>query len=28
VRGDGIDLTVRVDALALEHDEALPRLLR
>jgi phosphoribosylformylglycinamidine synthase II len=28
VRGDEIDLTVRVDALALEHDEALPRLLR
>ena len=28
VRGVDIDLTVRVDALALEHDEALPRLLR
>ncbi len=27
VRGDGVDLTVRVDALALEHAEALPRLL-
>jgi phosphoribosylformylglycinamidine synthase II len=27
IRGNGVDLTVRVDALALEHDEALPRLL-
>ena len=28
VRGIDVDLTVRIDALALEHDEALPRLLR
>ncbi|CAA9461335.1 MAG: Phosphoribosylformylglycinamidine synthase, synthetase subunit [uncultured Solirubrobacteraceae bacterium] len=28
VRGAEVDLTVRVDALGLEHDEALPRLLR
>lgn len=27
LRGNAVDLTVRVDALALEHDEALPRLL-